>query len=181
VTDKWSGELAVARNMTLLRALVAALGERANPPWWRTQFLTDAGLRAAQRIFPRTGLAAAIKSTSAAAQAEHDRLIGVGGRYHLFRLPISLENLVARALSDTHMLNQLGDTLIGGRTDSLRARLELLGADKKPGRSEGPVTLGRSNRLHEAAAVAELAVCYHTALANSARAYPYFERVEAAG
>src|SRR2546425_5415498 len=107
--------------MILLRAVVAALGERADPPWWRTQFLTEAGLRATQRIFPRTGVAAAIKSTSAAAKAEHDRLIGIGGRYHLFRLPTSLENGVAHALSETDMLTELGRVLIGN-IGGLRAR-----------------------------------------------------------
>jgi len=33
-----------ARRLLLLRTIVAALGERTAPPWWRTRFLTDVGL-----------------------------------------------------------------------------------------------------------------------------------------
>lgn len=177
MTDKGSGELTVVGNLLLLRALVATLGERADPPWWRTQFLTDAGLRATQRIFPRTGLAAAIKSTSAAAQAEHDRLIGIGGRYHLFRLPTSLENGVAHALCDKDKLTEPGSVLSGG-IDSLRATLESLSGGKRVVHAGGPISLGRSSRLDKAAGVADLAAYYHAAFGDSVRSYPYFDEVE---
>jgi len=40
------------RGILLLRTVVAMLGERILPPWWRTQFLTDFGLRALTRVFP---------------------------------------------------------------------------------------------------------------------------------
>jgi hypothetical protein len=78
---------AAAQQVALLRAIIAALGERASPPWWRTQFLTEIGLRTVGRIVPRTAVPAAVVSTSIAARAEHDRWIGVGRRFHLFRLP----------------------------------------------------------------------------------------------
>ena len=42
------------RQYLLLRTIIAALGERVTPPWWRTQFLTDFGLRTIARVFPRT-------------------------------------------------------------------------------------------------------------------------------
>ena len=47
-TAKYVGELLV------LRIIVATLDERATPPWWRTQLLTDFGFRAIARVFPRT-------------------------------------------------------------------------------------------------------------------------------
>src|SRR5881628_1017915 len=88
------------REILLLRLIVAALGERSTPPWWKTQFLTDVGMRAMSRIFPRTALMAALNSVSIVAQEDHDKRIGVGGRYHLFRLPTLLEHAIASALSE---------------------------------------------------------------------------------
>ena len=89
--------------LALLRALVAALGERTTPPWWRTQFLTDVGLRALARVFPRTAPSAAVSSTTIAAQADHDKRIGVGRRFHLFRLPQDLERFLSAALSEDQL------------------------------------------------------------------------------
>lgn len=77
-----TGESDEIEVLVILRAVVAALGERTTPPWWRTQFLTDAGLRAVSRIFPRTAVSSAVTSACIAARSEHDRLIGVGKRYH---------------------------------------------------------------------------------------------------
>ena len=42
------------RRLVTLRLLAAAAGESVVPPWWRTQFLTEAGLRLRRRIFPQT-------------------------------------------------------------------------------------------------------------------------------
>lgn len=39
------------------RFLVASLGEITSPPWWRSQATTPVGLRALERLFPRTYLA----------------------------------------------------------------------------------------------------------------------------
>lgn len=39
------------------RFLVASLGEITSPPWWRSQATTLVGLRALERLFPRTYLA----------------------------------------------------------------------------------------------------------------------------
>src|SRR5438128_9303831 len=61
------------REILLLRLIVATLGERATPPWWKTQFLTDVGMRSMARIFPRTALSAALNSVSIVAREDHDR------------------------------------------------------------------------------------------------------------
>src|SRR5260370_1713187 len=75
------------RNILQLRRIVAALGERTTPPWWRTQFLSEFGVRALTRVFPRTSASAALNSVLIAAREDHDKRIGIGGRHHLFRLP----------------------------------------------------------------------------------------------
>jgi hypothetical protein len=117
-------------SLLTLRAVVAGLGERATPPWWRTQFLTDAGLRAIARVFPRTAVAAAIRSASAAARPEHDRLIGVGKRYHLFRLPTEFERSIEDHLAEPARQAALADILKGG-TDALLGELKRISNDSE--------------------------------------------------
>ena len=87
------------RDLLLVRLIVATLGERSSPPWWKTQFLTDVGMRS-MCIFPRTALAAALNSVTIVAREDHDKRIGVGGRYHLFRLPTTMEHAMVSALSE---------------------------------------------------------------------------------
>ena len=74
-------------SLARLRLLVAMLGEAAHAKWWRTEFLTAAGLRFLDRLYPRTSCAAALRATSVAARDLHDSSVGRGGVYHLFRLP----------------------------------------------------------------------------------------------
>jgi hypothetical protein len=74
-----------------LRLLVAVLGGAAHARWWRTEFLTPAGLRFLERLYPRTSHLAALRATGVAARALHDSNIGRGEVYHLFRLPGPLE------------------------------------------------------------------------------------------
>jgi hypothetical protein len=67
------------RRLVTLRLIAATAGERVVPSWWRTQFLTEAGLRSMRRIFPRTALGSALACVTEAARAEHDSRIGIGG------------------------------------------------------------------------------------------------------
>jgi hypothetical protein len=170
-------ESQTVRTLIMLRAVVAALGERATPPWWRTQFLTDAGLRAVGRIFPRTAIAAAVKSASLAAQAEHDRLIGVGRRVHLFRLPTSIEHEIAAGASETDVQSQISN-VIHGATDGGIRYLADLAEGRSVAHTDGPVSLGDARRLSQLQTVAEIAAHYHAAFAGPARRYPYFELPE---
>ena len=56
------------RPILLLRTVVVALGERTTPPWWRTEFLTDVGLRFMGKVFPRTAASAGLNSVLLAAR-----------------------------------------------------------------------------------------------------------------
>jgi hypothetical protein len=161
------------QQVALLRAIVAALGERASPPWWRTQFLTDVGLRTVGRIVPRTAVPAAVASTSIAARAEHDRWIGVGRRFHLFRLPSAVERAVGSSLSEDAMHSRVRD-LLAARERILDELAGLAGAHiPKP--VEGPLALGDARQLGKLAATATLASHYLAAFRASARCFPYFE------
>lgn len=163
--------------LLILRALVAALGERATPPWWRTQFLTEAGLRAVARVFPRTAVSAAVRSVCIAACSEHDRLIGVGTRYHLFRLPTEVEHAMGLSLADPARQAALSETLRGD-TDALLAELKRLSGDRTPATGEGPVSAGHVEDLRAGRAVPQLAAYYCASFSKATRWLPYLEERE---
>lgn len=157
--------------------MVAALGERVTPPWWRTQFLTDAGLRAISRILPRTAASAAVRSACVAACSEHDRLIGVGMRYHLFRLPAELEQVIDSHLSDPAREAALSALLKGG-TDYLIGELQRLAGERVASAGEGPVSVGSADHLLTGRAVAEFAAHYGASFAKAQHRFPYLEGAE---
>jgi hypothetical protein len=166
-------ESGTAHDLYSLRVVIAAIGERTNPPWWRTQFLTDVGLRTMTRIFPRTGIQSGIDSASKAARREHNSRIG-NGRYHLFRLPATVESNVA-AVQHTDNVSEELSSLLAGELAALLARLERLVNGRAIKAIEGPVSLGDSTRLYHREVIQELAACYLTAALGSSRSYPYFE------
>jgi hypothetical protein len=62
--------------------------------------LSPTGLSFLQRIYPRTFVAAAIRSATRIAQKEHDARIGRGQVMHLFRLPQASERAIDDALRE---------------------------------------------------------------------------------
>jgi hypothetical protein len=152
----------------LLRTAVASLGELVNPPWWRTQFLTEAGTRMTLRLFPRTGHLAAVRSTSLAARAEHDKWVGAG-RFHLFRLPEALEAVPASEEAEPL------SSLIGQPRESLIEVLRDWSAGAKVPEGEGPVLMGPVTLLDRPDTLKRLSALYLTAFLGSKRVYPFFE------
>lgn len=161
----------------ILKILVASLGELSSPPWWRTQFLTDAGFRATSRIFPRTAVTAAINSTCEAARLDHDKKVGVGRRYHLFRLPTDWEESVTSILKEPEQQAAAKQLIMSGR-DGLLKSLESLAHGAKRVEKEGPVSLGVATRIGTVEAIAEIAANYLNAFTNNQKCYPYFEEEE---
>ena len=157
----------------LLRTVVAALGERSTPPWWRTQFLTDFGFRTVARVFPRTAVYAALESSFAAARDEHDRRIGLGKKYHLFRLPETLERTLSTAISDPTFVTRLA-TLVAGAQDGLMHELTRIASDRKEAVVDGPVSLGTITQLVEPGILGSLAAHYRNSFASNRRVFPYF-------
>lgn len=164
--------------LTLLRCVVAALGERAKPAWWRTQFLTPAGLSATEMILPRTALFTAVASTSTAARDDHDSKVGVGGRFHLFRLPVGLEGRFFDHLND-ESLRERARTLLGGDTAVLIDWLGETAGSIASDSVAGPISFGSESELSSGRALPKLASTYASAYATGARCYPYFEGAEA--
>lgn len=157
----------------LLRTIVATLGEREEPPWWRTQFLTDVGLRTLSRVFPRTAAGSGLNSVVVIARREHDKRIGHGKRYHLFRLPENLERAVADLMSQQLFSKQMQGLALHGHGD-LISRLAGMAAGCKVGPAEGPIGLGSRANIAEPAGIQAMAAHYRNSFDSGRRAFPYF-------
>ena len=157
-----------------LRCAVAALGE-ANR-WWRSTFLSPTGFSFLQRVYPRTFVAAAIRSASDAARVEHDARIGRGQAVHLFRLPAAMERALDDALRgmDEFAQAKRQEVLVApqGPLGLLR---ELAGDRAASGGTEGPINCGPAARLQEPSAVPLLAAQYLAGFEAGRQVYPYFE------
>src|SRR5438309_500108 len=79
-------------NIIRLRLLVGFLGEKRHAGWWDSGFLDPTGGRFLSATFPRTFLVAGIRSATEAARLVHDSQIGRVGVFHLFRLPVDIED-----------------------------------------------------------------------------------------
>ena len=117
-------DTAAIESAATVRVLVGVLGELGEPPWWRTRYLSDTGLRFLERIYPRTAFAAGVRGCGIAARGVHDESIGRGKVFHLFRLPRSFENDIENELTTglgKRLLEELQEAL--GDADRLRGRL----------------------------------------------------------
>jgi len=164
-----------AESLARLRVLVSVLGEAAHAKWWRTEFLTAAGLRFLDRLYPRTSCAAAVRAASAAARDLHDSSIGRGEVYHLFRLPGQLEtqiHLLATGGFFDQVLEDLRPSL--DASDSLVAEMEGL-ANELPETEPGPQRIGSVRDLHGGALVGAWTGAYLHAFRKDYRVFPYVE------
>lgn len=167
---------AVAETILRLRVLVSALGGSAHARWWRTEFLTPAGLRFLERLYPRTSHSAAIHATAAAARALHDSSIGRGGTYHLFRLPERFEGQV-RTLAGNGFLDQVVRDLLPSleTREPLLARFDGL-SPELPESEPGPQRIGSVRDLRRNnGVVARWAGAYFHAFRSEYRVFPYLE------
>jgi hypothetical protein len=166
------------RDLIALRLIVGALGERCAPPWWKTQFLTDVGMRAMVRILPRTALSGALTSISIVVREDHDKRIGDAGRYHLFRLPTAVERaLMSALLNDAVIQTQVLAPLQKGK-DGLVEALESQANGRPVRTTEGPVLLGKPESLSKMPTLQEMAAFYRDSFAMDRRAVPYFQDTE---
>jgi hypothetical protein len=164
----------IAENIIRLRALVLALGETADPKWWRTEFMSETGFNFLERLFPRTFFLAAVNGAGKAARDAHDQAIGRVGAYHLFRVPLTLE-LEIRKLTPEQM-SAIGTEirqLLPDRT-KLVAALQAASrgeADGKP----GPRRMGKVKDIKEADIIGRVASVYNAGFAKGTPVFPYFD------
>lgn len=163
----------VVGSLLELRCAVAALGEKHH--WWRSTFLSPTGLSFLQRIYPRTFVAAAVRSAAKAARVEHDARIGRGQVVHLFRLPPALERAIDDALRGWGEATQAKIREMLGAPDGPLSVLAHLAGGRRPNGAEGPMNCGSTSRLGETATTAFLAAQYLDGFEGGTRVYPYFE------
>jgi CRP-like cAMP-binding protein len=159
----------VAADLAQLRMLVAAVGERTEPPWWPTQFFSSTGQKWMARVFPRTEFLARLSATTKAAARVHDAAVGGRDRYHLFRLPSDLESALRReatALSDDVSEATLAETL---------SRLSQLAGEQREGLGVGPILIADADHIGRSTTVRALAATYLGAAESGSRVFPYFE------
>ena len=158
-----------------LRLFVSVLGGASHANWWRTEFLTVAGLRFLGRLYPRTSCVAAVRATGVAATELHDSNIGRGGVYHLFRLPEPLEGQL-----DALAGNGFFDQVLGDLKPSLEARGALLAqfddlAAESPATEPGPQRIGSLRDLRRGSLVERWAGAHLHAFRDEYRVFPYVE------
>jgi hypothetical protein len=155
-----------------LRLVVGYLGEHKQTGWWECDFLSPTGLRLLEITFPKTARAAALRSTTEAACASHDRALGRIGTYHLFRLPPVLEDRLEERLGDLDWA--LAMKAIATRDVAMASLREMAGTPLKA--AEGPVQVGFESKIATAAALREMATHYASAFHEGIRCFPYFAR-----
>jgi hypothetical protein len=164
----------IATTTAELRVLVGYLGEKGQANWWGSEFMSATAAAFLAPIFNRSLFLAQYQGVTAAAAKVHDEAIGVGRIYHLFRLPIGLEQASAEALSDTVFVQTVQARLTN--RELAMARLAEL-ADKLDPPSPGPVSLG-SMRQDLDAELRRAAGFYWVALTSGIQTFPYFRETE---
>lgn len=172
--SKSSSEMPLPVFAFQLRALVLALGESADPPWWKTEFMNETGLRFLERLYPRSFFRAAVHAAGKAACDVHDGAVGRVGVFHLFRLPEGLEmEIYEPRPDDDELLAGLRPHL--GKTGDLMERLAGLSAGEKGGDASGGAKLiGQAGQLAKAAGLAKTAAVYYRAFRDGKSTFPYF-------
>jgi hypothetical protein len=161
------------RNLTQLaklRLLVGYLGEKKQCAWWDTGFLDTTGQRYLEMVFPRTKVQAGIRSTGEAARAVHDARIGKVGAYHLFRLPVELEDSMEHLIDQEDLSSWMVDLK---DQDAALTALDQL-AQNQLDAPEGPVQVGTVKSILRKDSISELAAHYRSAMSKGRMCYPYF-------
>jgi hypothetical protein len=166
--------IAIAKTIAELRVLVGYLGEKGQNNWWGSEFFSTTATAFLTPIFNRSLFLAQYNGAMAAAAKVHDEAIGVGRIYHLFRLPIGLEQASADALNEAAFV-QTVQTKLASRELALTRLAEL--ADKTEFASPGPVSLGHLSQdlkpeLQRAAGF------YCAAFTSGIQTFPYVREVE---
>lgn len=161
------------------RFLVASLGEKASPQWWRSDATDLVSQRMLQRLYPRTALAASLDTASRAAAREHDAHIGTIDVYHLFRLPA-----VDEAALHQHVLSAVGIDQIRHLAelvtpDAQMNALRELADDEYLLSTHGPVMCGPIATMRTNQTQRRICAAYLAGFTEQQAVYPYLAKGEA--
>jgi len=158
------------QSLIRLRVLVGYLGEKRQADWWDCGFMDTTGQRFLEITFPRTAFVAAVRSTTEVARVLHDSRIGRIGSFHLFRLPVDIEEQLDSRLSGIDFKKQT--TEVVSKEVALSALASMIGNHLTAPR--GPVQVGTEQKILSRPSMAELAAHYHSAFTQGIQCFPYF-------
>ena len=164
----------IATTIAELRILIGYLGEKGQANWWGSEFFSATATAFLAPIFNRSLFLAQYQGATAAAAKVHDEAIGVGRIYHLFRLPIGLEQASADALNDATFV-QAVQARLANRELALMRLAEL--AEKVESASSGPVSLGLMSQDIKAE-LKRAAGFYCAAFTSGIQTFPYVREAE---
>lgn len=165
---------AIAKTIAELRIIIGYLGEKSQANWWGSEFFSGTATAFLAPIFNRSLFLAQYQGATAAAAKVHDEAIGVGRIYHLFRLPIGLEQASAEALKESVFVQAVQAKLVN--RELALARLAAL-AEKEEPASPGPVSLGQMSQNLKTE-LQRAAGFYCAAFTSGIQTFPYVREVE---
>jgi len=162
--------LDVAITIAKLCTYVAFLGEKDQKNWWSSSFLSSSGATFLNPVFQKTSLLARVTGASAAAQVVHDKYIGIGDAFHLFRLPESIEHNKFQVLTtELPIQNNINSE------DDAYASLQTL-ANGYTAQGIGPLLINHSEV--DQTLISQMAAAYLAGFKNNNPVYPFFKRAK---
>lgn len=152
-----------------LKLIIGFLGEKSQFNWWESNFLSSSSTAYLTPTYPRTILLAQYHGVSEAALAVHDRFIGTGINYHLYRLPDSIEREVASAVQELSSGKSLRSTLSSQET-ALNRLAELASQEQA---KDGPVDIGSFSDEDLERLIKSSAGYYSNAFTQGIKCYPF--------
>jgi len=157
-------------DLITLRTIVGFLGENPQFGWWDTNFLSQTGLQFLAINFPRSAFSAGCNSVTEAAKRLHDKRIGKGSVYHLFRLPLYSEESIHRYLTDIGS-EEFAPHLKDKETALNKLKTLVSNSVNAP---EGPAQIGTFKNIFSYVAIEKLAMHYLDAFSKEKECFPYF-------
>ncbi|QTR49141.1 BrxE family protein [Candidatus Thiothrix anitrata] len=153
--------------------MVGFLGEKNQANWWMSNFINRSSDAFLLPIYPRTTLLAQYHGVCEAALLVHDEHIGVGNTYHLYRLPNSIERVVAESIRDNSGSATLKDKL--SDKDAALTALQAF-AHTTVEKAEGPVAIGVFQDAALENLLAVSAAHYLQAFRENYQCFPYMRQ-----
>lgn len=164
----------LSKKIAEIRLLVGFLGEKNQANWWESEFLSTNSSAFLAPIFNRSLFLAQYHGVTVAAAKVHDEAIGVGRIYHLFRLPIGLEQASAEVLNDATFVQEVQPKL--GNRELALSRLGLL-AENQASAAQGPISIGDISQ-DLLVGLSKIAGFYCAAFTSGIQSFPYLREVE---
>ncbi len=158
------------KTISNLRVFVGYLGEKDQFNWWLSSFFSPSSDAFMQPLFPRTQLLAQVTGVTQAAALQHDKFIGIGHVYHLFRLPEDLEQQLHQYFQDSTLLMEIPKKI--DKAVAFHVLEEM--AIKYDDETAGPVRVGAISALYQDQSWQSVAGMYLAAFKQNVKRYLYF-------